>query len=218
MTEVEIWSDFACPFCYIGKQHFENALNSFADHHNVHIVYRSFELDPNAEKNQVESIDKVLARKYSQSLEWAEKANERVSKMAADCGLKFNMKKIIPTNSFNAHRLSQLAKTKGQQRKLQDLMFEAYFSKGVDIAKEDELLKLGEQAGLLRNDILDVLKTNKFAQEVRKDEEDAHEFGISGVPFFLFNQKYGISGAQPSDVFLRALMKVQNESKSNSLI
>ena len=204
MIEVEIWSDFACPFCYIGKTHFEQALQQFEGRDQVKVFYRSFELDPNAPKSQKKSIFEVLAQKYGQTLEWAQKANERVVNMGAECGLNFRMDQIIPTNSFDAHRLNHLALEKGVQTQFQDSVFKAYFTEGRDIARSEELLPIGERAGLGKDEILAVLNSGRYENEVRADENQAQEYGISGVPFFLYNRLYAVSGAQPTEAFLEA--------------
>lgn len=209
MIQVDIWSDFACPFCYIGKTHFEKALAQFKERDQVHITYRSFELDPNSAKSQKQNIYEVLAKKYGQSLEWAQKANERVIQMGKDCGLDFQMDRIVPTNSFEAHRLNQLAKEKGLQAQLQDSIFKGYFNEGLDIASENSLLQMGVRAGLEEAEIRSVLESDRFSKDVRYDEQQAQEYGISGVPFFLFNEKYGVSGAQPTEAFLEALMELK---------
>jgi predicted DsbA family dithiol-disulfide isomerase len=209
MIQVDIWSDFACPFCYIGKTHFDQALLQFKERDRVLITYRSFELDPNSAKSQNQNIYEVLAKKYGQPLEWAKKANERVIKLGKDCGLDFQMDRIIPTNSFDAHRLNQLAKGKGLQAQLQNSIFKGYFSEGLDIATENSLLQMGVRAGLEEAEIRSVLESDQFAEDVRHDEEQAQEYGISGVPFFLFNEKYGVSGAQPTEAFLEALMELK---------
>lgn len=214
MVEVEIWSDFACPFCYIGKKHFEKALQKFGNSEKVKITYRSFELDPKAPKSYPKSIYEVLANKYGQTVEWARNANERVVKIAEACGLDFQMDRVIPSNSFDAHRLNQLARAKGVQDEFQESLFKAYFTEGLDIAKEPELLKLGERAGLNPEDIKNVLQSKDYAAEVREDEKQAREFGITGVPFFLFNRQYAVSGAQPPETFLELLNELNTERQA----
>ncbi len=210
MIEVEIWSDFACPFCYIGKRHFELAMEQFEKKGQVRITYRSFELDPQAQKSRTENISQVLAKKYGQSLDWAKKANERVVQMGQGCGLDFQMDKIIPSNSFDAHRLNHLAQTKGLQAAYQDSLFKGYFTEGKDVAKPDDLVSMGKRAGLAENEMRGILGSEKYAADVRQDESQAQQYGISGVPFFLFNKEYGVSGAQPVEAFLQALRELSN--------
>lgn len=206
MIDVEIWSDFACPFCYIGKAHFEKALSGFGQP--VNVTYKSFELDPSAAKSQKVSIYEVLAKKYSQSIEWAKKSNERVKQMGSDAGLSINPEKIIPTNSFDAHRLSWLAKTEGLQAKIQNELFAAYFTHGLDIADPAVLKKIGVSVGLDAKRVDEVLNSDEFADAVREDEDEASQLGVQGVPFFVINRKYGISGAQPTEVFVQALTEI----------
>ncbi len=204
MIEVEVWSDFACPFCAIGKRQFDLALQKYPQKDNVKVTFKSFELDPNSPKSQTEKITEILSKKYGQTLEWAQKANERVTKMAADCGMTFHMEKIVPTNSFDAHRLAHLGASKGLQTQIQDRLFQAYFTEGKDIAKVEVLADLGAAAGLSRDEIHQMLMTDQFIDEVRSDEAEARQLGIQGVPFFIFNRRLGVSGAQPIDVFLQA--------------
>lgn len=199
--QVEIWSDFACPFCYIGKRNFESALQLEARGSEVEVVYRSFELDPRAEKSQRVSIDEVLAKKYGRSVEWAHKMNENVTATARSVGLTFATDNIIPTNSFDAHRLNHLAARFGRQASFQDLVFNAYFTEGRDIASSEVLKSLAEAAGLPGEEVEELLDGDAHAIDVRNDEKTASEIGIEGVPFFLFDGTLAVSGAQPVEVF-----------------
>lgn len=211
MIEIELWSDFACPFCYIGKTTFEKALAQFSKRDQVQLTYRSFELDPGAAKSQKLSIYEVLAKKYGQSLEWAKTSNERVTKMGADVGLHFEMSKVIPTNTFDAHRLAQLAQSEGLGSKAQDALFAAYFTEGKDLADLKTLKEIGLGIGLAAERIDQMFNSKEFTTPVREDEETAAELQIQGVPFIVLNRKYGVSGAQPADAFLNFL----NEASKN---
>ena len=208
MIEVEIWSDFVCPFCSIGKRNFEKALLSFANRDQVQVTYKCFELNPNAEKSQKRSIDKLLAEKYGQTEEWAKQRNTSVVKMAAQAGLDFKMDQVIPTNSFDAHRLSFIAAKAGKQSEWQEQVMTAYFTKGLDIANPEVLQGLAQNIGVSGADVDLVLKSDAYTAEVRQDEEQAQQFGIQGVPFFVFNREFGVSGAQPPEAFLEVLEKL----------
>ncbi|MBL7555220.1 MAG: DsbA family oxidoreductase [Bdellovibrionaceae bacterium] len=212
MIQVEIWSDIVCPFCYIGKRNFETALKQLKNPEQVDVSFRSFELDTSAQKSQTQSIYQVLAKKYGKTIEWAQEANRSVVNKGASIGLMFNMDRVIPTNSFDAHRLTQFALTQQKQNLLLEKLFAAYFTEGKDISSHGVLVDAGESVGLAKEDVLNVLNSDAFASEVREDEELAHEGGISGVPFFVFNRKYAISGAQPPESFLDVFKKIESET------
>lgn len=205
MIEVEIWSDFACPFCAIGKRQFEKALANFPEKDQFKVTFKSFELDPSAGKGQKVSIYEVLAKKYGKTIEWAHKANQNVIQMGSDCGLEFNMDKIIPTNSFDAHRLAHFAAEKGFQDQIQEKLFSAYFKEGKDIANLDTLKSIGAEIGLDPKQVAETLNSDAYSDEVREDENEAQEFGIQGVPFFVFDRKFAVSGAQPVEAFKQVL-------------
>lgn len=207
VIQVEIWSDFACPFCFIGKRLFDKALQQFEHKSSVELIYRSFELDPRAEKSQKVSIYEVLAKKYGRSIEWAQQANQNVIAMGRENSIQFAIDKIIPTNSFDAHRISILARKKNLSLEWQEAAFAAYFTDGKDIADFNVLTDLAVQIGLDPSEVQQILSTNANIEEVRNEEAEAQNLGISGVPFFVFNRKFGVSGAQPSEVFLKALQK-----------
>jgi protein disulfide-isomerase len=208
---VEIWSDVACPFCYIGKRHFEKALESFAGKDDVKITWRSFELDPNKPTDFQGDVYDHLSSKYGVSRQRAIEMNERVLEMANNAGLTFNLDKARPTNSFDAHRIIQLAKKHGLQSEAEEAFFAAYFTKGLKISDKETLKKIGEEIGLGAEEIDAVLSSEEYKDEVRSDESMATQFGISGVPFFVFERKYGVSGAQPVDVFQDVLENVATE-------
>lgn len=208
MIEVEIWSDYACPFCYIGKRNFDLALASFEKRDQVRVTYKSFELDPNAPKSQKVSINEMLAKKYRQTIEWAEQQNERVTQMAAKIGVTFNMDKIVPTNTFDAHRLSHLALKHNAQVAVQEELFKAYFTDGKDLADTSVLLEIAVKVGIDKSEAEDFLKSHVASNDVRVDEDEAQQLGVTGVPFFVFNRESAISGAQPIEVFTQALSQL----------
>lgn len=209
--EVEIWSDFLCPFCYIGKKNFEKALSKLEDSSHIKVIYRSFELNPAAEKSQNISIYEYLAQKYGKTLEWAKEANQNVINMGIQSGIKMNMNLVKPTNSFDAHRLAHLALKNGKQSELSEILFEMNFTLGKDIADHQVLKEAGLKAGLKESEVTALLSSNQFEDDVRDDERTAQEFGISGVPFFVFNRKLAVSGAQQPESFVQVFKQVQEE-------
>ncbi|MGP3562209.1 DsbA family oxidoreductase [Geobacillus sp. BK01] len=214
--KIEVWSDFVCPFCYIGKRRLEQALEQFPHRENVEIVFRSFELDPNAKKETPLTIHEIIANKYGISLEEAKRANADIGRQAEAVGLTFRFETMKPTNTFDAHRLAQYAKEKGKLNDMVERLFYAYFTESKFISDRDVLLALAEAAGLDRTEAEEVLAGGRYTEEVRRDEEEAAALGVRGVPFFVLNRKYAVSGAQPVEVFRQALEKVWEEEQQTS--
>lgn len=208
--KVEIWSDFVCPFCYIGKTKFESALAQFAHKDKIEVIYKSFELDPGKHPKELTSVS--LARKYGMTVEKAQEMAQNVANQAADVGLRFVFESQYNANTFDAHRLLHLAQEKGIASAYVSTVFAAYFTDNIYIADQAELIKLAVQAGLSEEDVQTVLSSDRYAAEVRADEQQASNLGISGVPFFVLNNKYAISGAQPQSVFLNALEQAWAEA------
>ncbi len=214
--KVDIWSDVRCPFCYIGKRKFEMALEQFEHKDKVEIEWHSFELDPNAETLLDKSPYDYLAERYGKSREWSVGTHNQVAQTAAEVGLTFNFDQAIMANSFDAHRLIQMAKVNGVSDKVEENLFKAHFTDGKNIADEQVLIHIAKESGLDALETEVMLKNNDFTDEVRYDEKTAQNIGITGVPFFVINQKYGISGAQSPDTFLGALIKAEEEGKTES--
>ncbi|WP_256007230.1 DsbA family oxidoreductase [Pedobacter deserti] len=207
--KVDIWSDVRCPFCYIGKRKFEAALAQFPYKEEVEVEWHSFELDPNAETVPGVSSAEYLADKYGRPLEWAQQMQESVTATAAEVGLDFKLDISVVANSFDAHRLIQLAKTEGLADAVEEKLFEAHFTYGKDISEHSVLTELGVAAGLGKLSVETMLAGSDFTNEVRRDEQIAQQIGIRGVPFFIFNQKLSVSGAQPPETFLGAMMQAR---------
>lgn len=203
--KVDIWSDVRCPFCYIGKRKFEIALAQFEHKDQVEIEWHSFELDPNAETIPGTNSAEHLANKYGRSVEWAQEMQDNVTQTAAEVGLKFNLDKSVIANSFDAHRLIQLAKVQGLADEVEEQLFIAHFIDGKNISDHQTLETIGTTAGLDRLAVETMLANTDFTDEVRYDELTAQNIGVRGVPFFVFNQQLGISGAQSPQTFLDAL-------------
>jgi len=209
--KVEIWSDVMCPFCYIGKRRFEQALQGFGHADEIEVEWKSFQLNPNMVTNPDISIDQYLADIKGFTLDHAKQLNHHVTQMAAEAGLTYNFDKSVVANSFNAHRYSHLAKKHGKGIEAEEQLFKAYFTDGKNIDDLDTLVELGSEIGLDANEVRQTLEGNAFAGEVKRDIAEAQQLGIQGVPFFVMNNKYGISGAQAAPVFEQTLQKAYTE-------
>ncbi|MGG3448923.1 DsbA family oxidoreductase [Domibacillus aminovorans] len=209
--KVEIWSDFACPFCYIGKRRFEQAIEQFDG--NVKVEFRSFELDPNAPRKADQDIHDMLAGKYGMTREKAKEMNDQMIEQAKEAGLDYQMDTIIPANTHDAHRLSHYAKEQGKMAEFTERIMKAYFTESKHIADFESLAQFAEESGLLKEEVLHVLESGKYSDQVRADQKEAAQVGVRGVPFFVFNEKYAVSGAQPVESFLQVLHKVGTEEQ-----
>lgn len=213
--KVEIWSDIACPFCYIGKKNYEKALESFADASDIELEWYSFQLDPTIPKEGNEGIDMVTYLEQSKGMP-ASQIQEmfgNISEMGKTAGIEFNFDKSVIANTMDAHRLLQLAKTKGLSNEAEGVLFKAYFTDGVDIGNLEELKSLGLSIGLEAADLDRVLNSDEFSYEVNQDIREGANIGVQGVPFFVLNRRYGISGAQPVGAFLETISKAFSEWK-----
>jgi predicted DsbA family dithiol-disulfide isomerase len=211
--EIDIWSDIRCPFCYIGKRKFEMALEKFAHKDKVNVTWKSFELDPGLITNaEVSAIDHLASAKGI-SNEQAKGMQDYVANIAKEIDLDFNSKNSIVANSFNAHRLIQLAKTKGLGSEAEEALFKAHFAEGKNIDDNDTLFETGVSIGLAESEVKEIFTSEAFSKEVRQDEMQAQSLGINGVPFFVINNKYAVSGAQSPQTFLEALEQTWEEIK-----
>lgn len=211
--KVEIWSDIFCPFCYIGKRRFENALKNFSDKDDVEIIYRSFELNPDAPKVNNNNIHEAIAEKYGMSVEEAKANNDGIVRQAASLGLEYNFDTLILTNSLDAHRLIHFAKDFNKMEEMTEALFKAYFTDSKNISDIDILGDIAKSAGLNKEEAIKFLNSDKYKNEVREDEALSRNYGITSVPTFVFNDKFKVTGAQPEDVFLMALNKALEEDK-----
>ena len=214
--KIEVWSDVMCPFCYIGKRMFEQALEKFPYNKDIELEWKAFQLNPSIpDTPPKENILEYFSREKGVSLQEAENMHQRVEQMASSVGLTYHTRKIVIANSFNAHRLSHFAKTKSLeiQDQVEEALFNAYFTEGKNINDIPTLLEIGCSAGLDKNELTQLLNTEEFAYDVKQDIQEASNIGVSGVPFFLFNRKYAISGAQPPEVFLQTLEKAYESWK-----
>jgi len=202
---VEIWSDIACPWCYIGRRSFEKALNQFEHRDQVEVIWRSYQLDPNAPRDYAGNVNDLLAQRYGMSREKAESLNVHVSALAAQEGLEYHLDRAHPVNSLDAHRLIHLAADHGLQGQMKERLQKAYFTEGLVVSDLDALVKLAVEVGLDADETRQVLQGNLYADAVRADIRRAQMIGVNGVPFFVLDEKYAVSGAQPVEVFLTAL-------------
>jgi predicted DsbA family dithiol-disulfide isomerase len=216
--KIEVWSDFVCPFCYIGKRRLETALNNFEHKDEVELVFKSFELDPSAKKKYGENINELIAQKYGITVEKAKESNDQLVEQAKAVGLKYNFDDLIPTNSFDAHRLAHYAKSEGKMNELAERIFKGYFVDSLNISDDKVLAALAGEVGLDSEKALRILESDQYSAEVRNDEESASKFRVGGVPYFVFDNKYAVSGAQPTDLFLDVLNKVKKEELSSPVI
>jgi predicted DsbA family dithiol-disulfide isomerase len=210
--KVEIWSDVVCPWCAIGKHRFEKALARFAHRDDVEVSYHSFELDPGAPHEQEGDLNEHLAAKYGVSRERAEAMHRQMTETAAADGWDFHFERARRGNTFDAHRLLHLAAERGVQDAVKERLFRGYFEEGEPIADHATLVRLGAEAGLDADEARAVLASDRYADEVRADERQAQAYGITGVPFFVVDRKYGVSGAQPPEALLQVLETAWTEA------
>lgn len=209
--KIQIWSDVMCPFCYIGKRRFEEALSAFEYKDKVQIEWKSFQLNPALKTNTDISIDQYLADAKGWTLDYAQQLNRQVTDMAAQVGLTYNFDNSIVANSFNAHRFTHVAKKHNLGDAAEEQLFKAYFTDGKNIDNTDTLVALGTEIGLNAAELTDALNTNAYAEEVHQDMYEAEQLGIRGVPFFVMNNHYAVSGAQATEVFLNTLVSAYAE-------
>ncbi|HVF32986.1 MAG TPA: DsbA family oxidoreductase [Acidimicrobiales bacterium] len=209
---VEIWSDVVCPWCYIGKRRFEKAVAAFEHGDEVTVVWRSFELDRHAPVERTGTYTEMLGRKYGRGPEWAERSVQHMTDVAAEEGLEFDFGGVRPGNTFDAHRLLHLAAERGRQGDLKERLLRAYFTDGVPVGDRDALTALAVEVGLDAEEVRRVLDEGTYGDHVRADQAAAEELDITGVPYFVLDRRFAVSGAQDTSVFVRALDKAWAKS------
>ncbi|MBL7799886.1 MAG: DsbA family oxidoreductase [Chitinophagales bacterium] len=212
--KVEIWSDVMCPFCYIGKRKFETALAQMPDSAAIEVTWKSFQLQPDLVTDTTKNTITHLAESKGWTMDYTRQAIGHVMQMAEGVGLHYNFDKAVVANSFDAHRLSHYATAMGKGNEMEEELFKAYFVDGKNTADHATLMALAVHVGLDEQAVKAVLQSDKYAAEVRQDIYEASQVGVSGVPFFVFNNKYAVSGAQDSKVFLEVLQKAYAEWES----
>ena len=211
---IDVWSDIACPWCYLGKRRLESALDDFPHAEDVEVVWHSYELDPSAPVPPTETSTAALARKYGAGPEQIAQMTQRVSDLAAAEGLDYQLDRTLHLNTRTAHRLLHLALESGGpslQGRLKEALLEAYFVRAEDVTDAEVLSRVATGAGLDAAEVAEVLGSDRFDREVTEDVEQARAYGANGVPFFVVDGRYGISGAQPTDVFSGALERAWAE-------
>jgi predicted DsbA family dithiol-disulfide isomerase len=214
---VDIWSDVICPWCYIGKRRFETALGRFEHRDEVEVVWHSFELDPTAPVRRPGTLTDLLAAKYGMSHQQALDANANMTGLAAAEGLEYHLEQAQPGRTFDAHRLLHLAQEHGVQDAMKERLMRGYFTEGMAVGDPDDLVAAGVDVGLDKDEVRAVLDGDAYAEDVRADEATASRLGISGVPFFVLDQRYGVSGAQAPESILAALNQAWSERSQSTV-
>jgi protein disulfide-isomerase len=209
--QIEIWSDIMCPFCYIGKRRLEAAIDHLDPKPNLEIQWRSFQLNPNLVDQPKKDMFTYLAELKGQSLEWSIQMHNQLTETAKELGLdyRFDLAKIA--NSLDAHRIIQLAKTLSLDNDMEERLFYAYFTEGACISDPSLLIRLASDIGIPEIEAKKVLEEKLFTEAIERDLEEAMQLGVRGVPFFVFNRKYAISGAQSTEHFVQVLKKVMED-------
>lgn len=210
--KVEVWSDYVCPFCYIGKRQLEKAISDSGYEGQIEVQYKSFLLDPTTPIDADEPVISSLAKKYNMSEAEAKNMTNNVATRAKEVGLNYDFNNMKTANTVSAHRLAKWADLKGKGHELSERLLQAYFLEGEAIGKNEVLLKLVEEIGLDTEEALEVLKGNQYKENVEQDIFEAQQLGVRGVPFFVFDNKYGISGAQPQPLFEQTIQKAASEA------
>jgi predicted DsbA family dithiol-disulfide isomerase len=210
--KVEIWSDVVCPWCYVGKRHLEQALERFAHADEVEIEWKSYELDPDAPAQRPGSYTERLSAKYGISVGEARARMARIVSVGANAGIDFRFDDARPGNTFDAHRLLHLAASVGLQDELKERLLAATFTEGHPIGSRDTLVKLAADVGIAEVDARRALEGGEYADDVRADEREAMAIGVRGVPFFVIDRRYAVSGAQPPELLLQALERAWSEA------
>lgn len=216
--KIQIWSDVACPFCYIGKRRLEEALTNFEHNSNVELEWKSFQLNPDTNFPPGSDPVDYLANKYGRDRAWAISMHQNVTQQAKAVGLEYHLDKSVMANTLNAHRVSHLAKKHNLGNEFEEILFKAYFTKGLNIDDNETLMQLAAEAGLPIAETEEVLNSDAFKADVKQDVAEAQAIGVTGVPFFVFDNKYAVSGAQSPEIFLQTLQKTYEEGSFDSKI
>ena len=214
--KVQIWSDIMCPFCYIGKKNFEAALDKLPFKDEVEVEWKSYQLDPELnETSGSKTINEYLAERKGMPIAQIEQMQMRIKDMGKQVGIGFNIENAVVANTFPAHKLLHFAAKSNKANDAEELLFHAYFIDGKNVANHEVLVNIAEELGLDTDQAQYVLNSDSFDYEVKQDILEARNIGVSGVPFFVLNDKYALSGAQPVDLFMEALTQTYNETNAN---
>lgn len=209
--KIEIWSDYVCPFCYIGKRTLEQALKRSGYESQADISFKAYQLNPNTPIDSTVSTYESLAKKMGQTVEQAKEMTKGVAEHARTVGLEYNFDGMVEANTFAAHRLVKWAESLGKDAELAEQLLHAYFIEAKNVGNAEVLMDIAEKLELPREDAQAILASEQFTAEVQTDIEEARQIGVQGVPFFVINRKYAISGAQPVEAFVDALIQIGEE-------
>ncbi len=219
--KIEIWSDIMCPFCYIGKKKFETALEQFPHKDQIEVEWKSFQLMPELETAAATSLEDILVTRKGLSREQVRSMNQQITLTAKQVGIEFNLDRSQPANTLKAHRFLHYAKTVDKQTPAEESLFKAYFTEGKNVDDNDELVSIGSELGMNPEALKEVLNSERYTREVEADIQDAAQIGVRGVPFFVFDRKAAVSGAQDPQTFTQALQQTfaawEQENKAAKL-
>jgi predicted DsbA family dithiol-disulfide isomerase len=210
--KIEVWSDYVCPFCYIGKRQLEKAIQDSGYEGQIEVEYKSYQLDPTIPADQGESMYTALTRKFNTTEAEVKKMTSNIAARAAEIGLEYNFDKMMQANTNLAHRLEKLAKEEGKATVYNERLMRAYFTENKVIDRVQVLKEIAQEVGLNMEKVEQVLTTNLYEDQVGQDIHEAQQIGVRGVPFFVFDNKYGISGAQPQNLFEQTIEQAASEA------
>lgn len=209
--KIQVWSDYVCPFCYIGKRELEIALKETGFASQAEVEFKAYQLDPNTPVGIEETMHEALAKKYGTTPDAMNQQFDGITARAAEVGLEYHFDKMHPENTFKAHRLAKYAATVGKEKEMTERLLYAHFTENKRIGDKAVLVALAKEVGLEEDAVKAALQDERFAAETLVDMQEAQQIGVRGVPFFVINDKYAISGAQPNDVFTKAIQQVAEE-------
>ena len=212
--KIEVWYDFVCTLCYIGKRRLEIALEKFKYEDEVELIFKSFEIGASSEEHNNETMNEITARKHHITLEEAKASNHYIVEKAKEVGLNINLDEVIPKNTFDAHRVFHYAKAENKMEEMAERIFKAHFVDAFDISDHSVLASLAGEIGLNSEKVISMLESDQYREEVTRDEETASRLGIDGVPYYIINNKYAIPGVQPPELFLEILEKARDDEVS----
>mgnify|MGYP003608608968 CR=1 FL=1 len=207
--KIEVWSDYVCPFCYIGKRNLDEALKQLGRKDDIEVIFKSFELDPNAPKQIDGTINELIAKKYGMSIEAATENNNKIVESARQIGLELDFDNLKPTNTFDAHRLSFYAKEENKLSEYNEAVLRSYFTEGLNISDSQTLLNVADEVGLDKDKATKILTSTDYAKQVRESESEANSKGIDGVPYFVFDGKEMLFGAQSVEKIISTINSVE---------
>jgi predicted DsbA family dithiol-disulfide isomerase len=210
--KIEIWSDVMCPFCYIGKKNFEQALDQLPFKDEVEVEWKSFQLDPTLQTGETKTTAEYFREKKGFPEEQAKQMTAQVVQMGNASGIEFNFDKALITNTFPAHKILHLAKKQGKSSEMEEELFKAHFLNGENVGSKELLSSIAEKLGITKDEALQTLSSEEFDYDVNQDIMEGRNNGVTGVPYFILNGKYAVSGAQPAALFVEALTQTYNET------